>query len=253
MKLDLSNLRGDIYGGITAGVVALPLALALGGASSLGPIAGRYGEKCHDPGCGHEIGLDNGKKMTAVQIQCEYLEMAKAYLSGRDVHPVLADVVDKWEQVMVALQRDPMELSDRIDWVIKRRVIEDFMERKGLDWESPQVRMLDLQYHDSRPDKGLYHMLARQGRLERIVSDEEIRKAVHRPPDDTRAYFRGECLRRYPGQVFGVNWDSISFGLEDQPIKRVMMHEPLKGTRELVEDLLDQSDTAAALVRNLGS
>jgi len=43
VKFDLSNLRGDIYGGITAGVVALPLALAFGEASGAGPIAGLYG------------------------------------------------------------------------------------------------------------------------------------------------------------------------------------------------------------------
>lgn len=42
-KLDLSNLKGDIYGGLTAGVVALPLALAMGVASGLGPISGLYG------------------------------------------------------------------------------------------------------------------------------------------------------------------------------------------------------------------
>ena len=41
--LDTSNLRGDIYGGITAGVVALPLALAFGEASGAGPIAGLWG------------------------------------------------------------------------------------------------------------------------------------------------------------------------------------------------------------------
>ncbi|MBO74358.1 MAG: sodium-independent anion transporter [Flavobacteriales bacterium] len=40
---DLSHLRGDIFGGLTAGVVALPLALAFGEASGAGPIAGVYG------------------------------------------------------------------------------------------------------------------------------------------------------------------------------------------------------------------
>lgn len=43
MKFDLSNLRGDIYGGLTTGVVALPLALAFGEASGAGPIAGLWG------------------------------------------------------------------------------------------------------------------------------------------------------------------------------------------------------------------
>jgi SulP family sulfate permease len=42
-KFDLSNLRGDIYGGLTSGVIALPLALAFGEASGAGPMAGVYG------------------------------------------------------------------------------------------------------------------------------------------------------------------------------------------------------------------
>ncbi len=41
--LDFRNLRGDIYGGLTAAVVALPLALAFGVASGAGPVAGLYG------------------------------------------------------------------------------------------------------------------------------------------------------------------------------------------------------------------
>ena len=144
-----------------------------------------------------------------------------------------------------------MELSEKIDWVMKKAMIERFMERKSLDWNSPQVEMLDLQYHDLRPEKGLYYLLERQGRAERIVTDDEILAAVHTPPADTRAYFRGECLRKYGAAVFGVNWDSISFGVDSEPIKRILMAEPLKGTKAHVEDLLDSSPTAADLVRNL--
>ena len=144
-----------------------------------------------------------------------------------------------------------MELSEKIDWVIKKCMIESFMERKGLDWQSSQVSMLDLQYHDTRPDKGLYFMLERQGRTLRIVSDEEISAAINSPPEDTRAYFRGECLRRYPTEVFGVNWDSISFADGDEPVKRVMMAEPLKGSRKHVEELLDRSPSAEDLMANL--
>ena len=96
-------------------------------------------------------------------------------------------------------------------------------------------------------------MLERQGRVERRVTDEEITSAIHTPPYDTRAFFRGECLRRFPEQVFGVNWDSISFNQGDQPIKRILMNEPLKGTKAHVLDLLDASPTAEELVRNLTS
>jgi len=205
----------------------------------------------HDPSCKAVLRLENGKSMTAVEIQSEFLESALRYASSHDVDAVTEDVIAKWQYVLECLARDPMELSREIDWVIKKRLIERFMEHKDLDWSDSRVQMLDLQYHDSRPDKGLYHMLERQQRVERIVSDEEIAAAIHRPPEDTRAYFRGECLRRYPDQVFGVNWDSISFALGEEPIKRVMMAEPLKGTKIHVEELFAASVNAKELVKNL--
>jgi proteasome accessory factor PafA2 len=205
----------------------------------------------HDPTCKTELALDNGKKMTAVQLQAEYLEAALRYTATRDVDPIVQDVIEKWQYVIEKLAGDPMDLHREIDWISKKKMIETFMDRKELDWRDHQVEMLDLQYHDTRPEKGLYFMLERQGRVERIVTDEEIAAAVYNPPQDTRAYFRGECLRRYPAEVFGVNWDSISFGVEDQPVKRIMMSEPLKGTAAHVEDLLDSSSTAADLVSKL--
>jgi proteasome accessory factor A len=208
-------------------------------------------EISHDPSCKREVQLDRGPRLTAVQLQREYLEMALAWTSSRTVDPITKDVLVKWGYVLERLERDPMELSREIDWVIKKALIESFMERKELDWGSPQVQMMDLQYHDVRPDKGLYHVLERKGQVERIVTDDEIAAAVTRPPEDTRAYFRGECLKRYAPQVFGVNWDSISFGVEDEPIKRILMAEPLKGSKLHVQDLLDASPTAAELVKNL--
>jgi proteasome accessory factor A len=208
-------------------------------------------EVSHDRSLRKELQLDSGRKLSAVQVQLEYLEMAHQYLSSGTVDAQTRDIVSKWEEVLAALQRDPMELDTRIDWVMKLALIEAFMQRKALDWDSPQVHMLDLQYHDLRPDKGLYSMLERQWRAERIATDEEIAAAVTRPPEDTRAYFRGECLRRYGSAVFGVNWDSISFSVDEEPIKRILMAEPLKGSRAHVEELLESSPTAADLVKHL--
>ena len=208
-------------------------------------------EVSHDPSCKREIQLDSGKKLTAVQLQKEYLEMAQRYTDSHSLDAVTNDVLVKWQAVLERLESDPMELSTQIDWVIKKALIEGFMERKGLDWQAPQVQMLDLQYHDIRPAKGFYYILERQGRVERVTNEDEIRTAIQCPPEDTRAYFRGHCLKRYAPEVFGVNWDSISFGINDEPIKRIMMSEPLKGSKAHVEGLLSESSTAAELVRNL--
>jgi proteasome accessory factor A len=240
---------------IRNGVTALVLAMIEDGAVrtdlALRDPVRAIREVSHDASCKKELTLESGKSMTAVEIQAEYLEMALKYTASRSLDPITADILEKWQYVMECLKRDPMELSSEIDWVIKKSLIEGFMERKNLDWKSSQVQMLDLQYHDSRPDKGLYYMLERQERVERIVTDEEINAAVYAPPVDTRAYFRGECLRRYPTEVFGVNWDSISFGIDDEPVKRIMMAEPLRGSKAHVQELLEGSANAAELVRNL--
>ena len=208
-------------------------------------------EVSHDPTCRRELSLDDGRKLNAVQLQAEYLEMVLAHYSSRSLDPIDKDVLTRWQHVLECLARDPMELSQQIDWVMKKAMIESFMERRGIDWSSPQVEMLDLQYHDIRPSRGLYYLLERQGRAERIVTDEEIATAVHNPPVDTRAYFRGSCIEKYGSAVFGVNWDSISFGVDGQPIKRILMAEPLKGTKRHVDELLGSSPTAGDLVKNL--
>jgi hypothetical protein len=237
------------------GATALVLAMIEDGAMGSGLVlrdpVRAIRDVSHDPTCKLEIALENGKKLTAVQLQAEYLERVLKYTSSRELDPIQKDVIAKWQYVMEGLARDPMDLSREIDWIAKKALIEGFMDRKGLEWRDSQVQMLDLQYHDSRPDKGLYHMLERQEKMTRIVTDDEIAAAVYNPPTDTRAYFRGECLRRFPREVFGVNWDSISFGVTDEPIKRVMMSEPLKGTQAHVEQLLDASESAAELVKNL--
>jgi proteasome accessory factor A len=210
-------------------------------------------EISHDPSCKREYPMERGGRMTAIQMQQEFLEEALRYFSSREIDPITKDVLVRWEQILKKLAEDPMQLDREVDWVIKRKVIGEYMTRKNVDWGHPQVQMLDLQYHDLRPDKGLYHVLERRGEVDRIVSDEEIVRAVDTAPDDTRAYFRGECIRRYPDAVFGVNWDSISFNVGEDPIKRILMNEPLKGTKAHVKELLDSSPTVAELVRNLTS
>ncbi len=208
-------------------------------------------EISHDPTLRRTVELQNGRKLNGVQLQREFLELAIRYTERKPLADWAPEIVREWGVVLDALERDPYELADRIDWVIKKSLIERFMERKGIDWRSPQAQMMDLQYHDLRPDKGLYYVLERQGQVRRVVTDEEIQRAITEPPEDTRAYFRGQCLKRYGNEVFGVNWDSISFGIGDEPIKRVLMAEPLKGSKAHVEDLLVRSRTAAELVKNL--
>ncbi|RMF87531.1 MAG: proteasome accessory factor PafA2 [Nitrospinota bacterium] len=201
--------------------------------------------------CRRPVELDNGQKMTPIDIQRFYLEQAQRYYADRPCDPITADILGKWAYVLDALATDPFSLRREVDWVIKWHLINSYIEKRGEAWNSSRVAMMDLQYHDIRPDKGLYYILQRSGEVERIVTDEEIRVALEHPPTDTRAYFRGMCLRKFRQHIFGVNWDSLSFNVDEGPIKRVLMEEPAKGSKAHVEELLARSNTVEELLVNL--
>ena len=100
--------------------------------------------------------------------------------------------------------------------------------------------MIDLQYHDIRPGKGLYYKLEESDAVERLVTDDEIAKAIYDPPKDTRAYFRGMCLQRYSDEIVSACWDSVIFDLKEGPLKKIFMLEPLRGTEAHVRQLFDR-------------
>ena len=158
----------------------------------------------------------------------------------------------RWESVLTRLARDPMSLDRELDWVIKRHLIEAYRDKHGLPWSESRVAMIDLQYHDIRPGKGLYYKLEESDAVERLVTDDEISKAIYDPPKDTRAYFRGMCLQKYADEVVSASWDSVIFDLKEGPLKKIFMLEPLRGTEAHVRELFADSPTAGDLLRNLG-
>ena len=183
-----------------------------------------------------------------MEIQWEYLERARKYVEQEDDTPDNRDVLQRWENVLSALESDPLSLQRELDWVAKYRLLESYRERDGLAWSDPKLRLIDLQYHDIRTDKGLYYRMAATGKVDRLVSDQEIEQAVMEPPDDTRAYFRGRCIARYPDAIAAASWDSMIFDTGKEALQRIPMREPLRGTREHVAGLLDRAPDAASLV-----
>src|ERR1700719_145758 len=68
----------------------------------------------HDPTCRHLVALRDGRRMTAIQLQMEYLELARKYTEdkyGNDVDDLTTDVLNRWESVLNRLAEDPMLLS----------------------------------------------------------------------------------------------------------------------------------------------
>jgi proteasome accessory factor PafA2 len=208
----------------------------------------------HDPSLKHLLTLRSGRQLTAVQLQMEYLEQARKYVEDRfgdDVDAQTVDVLDRWESVLTRLEQDPMLCARELDWVAKLRLLEGYRSRDGLAWSAPRLQLVDLQFSDVRPDKGLYARLVARGAMDRLVEEDEVLAAVDHAPEDTRAYFRGECLRRYPTQVAAASWDSVIFDLGRESLVRVPTLEPLRGTKAHVGALLDRSPTADALVEAL--
>jgi proteasome accessory factor A len=206
----------------------------------------------HDPGCTTTVELVDGRKLTAIELQWEYFRLAKKYALDNDYDEITGTLLDTWEQTLDGLERDPMSMSRRLDWVAKLAMLEAYRARDGLAWDAPKLRMIDLQYHDVRQDKGLYYKLQKAGKVERIVTDDEIAYAVDHPPEDTRAYFRGECLRRFSPTIVAASWDALIFDTGDEPLRKVPTLEPTRGTKAHVQGLLDSSPDATSLIRNLG-
>src|SRR6476659_4393163 len=195
----------------------------------------------------------DGSTITALEWQWELFDAARKYADDRGLEAVEAtvgeQVMQRWEQVLSGLESDPMSLSSQLDWVAKYRVVDGYRERHGVPWNDARLAAMDLQYHDLRPDKCL---AARVG-LEKLCSEEEVLRAVTEPPDDTRAYFRGKCLQRWADDIVAANWDSMVFDIGDDPLRRVPMMEPTRGTRAHVGTLLEECETSAELLRRLGS
>ena len=207
----------------------------------------------HDPSCRRTIELSDGRRLTAVELQWEYLGLAKKYAEENDLGEQERDVLGRWEAVLEGLERNPRSLSRQLDWVAKLEVLEAYRDRDGLAWTDPKLRLIDLQYHDVRRPKSLYWKLVRRGELERVTTDDEIESAVDRPPEDTRAYFRGECLRRFSPTIVAASWDALIFDTGTEPLRKVPTLEPARGTRAHVGSLLEESPDAASLISALSS
>jgi Pup amidohydrolase len=207
----------------------------------------------YDLGLRRPIELADGSTVTALEMQWEYLDRGRKYAEEHGLDCIGGDevggeVLRRWEDVLTGLESDPSTLAGQLDWVAKHRLIDGYRERHGLAWDDARLAAMDLQYHDLRPERSL---AGRVG-LERITTDDEVARAVSEPPADTRAYFRGRCLARWPDEIVAANWDSMVFDVGGDPLRRVPMMEPLRGTEVHVGTLIDGCESAADLLEKLG-
>jgi Pup amidohydrolase len=205
----------------------------------------------HDLTQARPLRLADGTTATPLELQWHYLEAARKHDERGDLPPASGDVLARWEQVLITAEVEPRRLAGQVDWATKLQLLEAYRDRESLDWSHDRLKAIDLQYHDVRRDKGLYQRLAARGRVETLVTEDEIQAAIATPPEDTRAWFRGECLRRFPEQVVAAGWDSLILDVGKDALQRLPMMEPGRGTKAQIGGLLDEVADAAELLRRL--
>jgi proteasome accessory factor A len=196
-------------------------------------------EISHDVTGTRRIRLANGREMGALEIQQAYLERVERFVEAtHDADDEAKHVVAEWRFVLEKLASDPMSLGRQLDWVAKHQLIESYRTKHDLSLEHPRVQMLDLAYHDVVRDRGLYHLLARQGRVQRLLDDAEIEHATEHAPAGTRAALRGRFIRQAKEKRRDYTVDWVHLKLNDQAQRTVLCKDPFRNEDERVDKLI---------------
>jgi len=197
-------------------------------------------EISHDPTGRRTVRLANGREVSALDIQGEYLTRARDFASRRGLDEgVVKQVLDLWERTIVAVETGKLSQVEReIDWVAKKALIERYQARHDLPLSSPRVAQLDLAYHDVSRRRGLYYLLERRGLVERVTRDLDVFAAKSVPPQTTRARLRGEFIRRAQEKRRDFTVDWVHLKLNDQAQRTVLCKDPFRSTDERVDRLI---------------
>ncbi len=196
-------------------------------------------EVSHDITCGRKIKLANGRELSALDIQWEYLDRAMRFARSPGFPPQVQQAIDRWEHLLTGLEKDPMTLDREVDWVMKYRLLERFSETRGIPLSDPRLSMMDLAYHDVDRTRGLYYMMENKGMVERVVSDAKVSESISTPPQTTRARLRGSFIKAAKAKKRDFTVDWVHLKLNDQAQRTVMCKDPFKAHDERVEKLIE--------------
>ena len=196
-------------------------------------------EISHDMTCKKKIRLATGRELTAIDIQTEYFERASRFLERREPSEIAARLLLDWGEAIEALRAGDLEkLEQRVDWVAKHALIERYRAKHNLPLSHPRIALMDLAYHDVNRERGLYYLLERRGRMERVVPEKQIQKAMREPPQTTRARLRGEFIRQAKQKRRDYTVDWVHLKLNDQAQRTVLCKDPFRSVDERVEQLI---------------
>ncbi|MEM4723748.1 MAG: proteasome accessory factor PafA2 family protein [Candidatus Hadarchaeum sp.] len=191
-----------------------------------------------------KLAMEDGTRMTALDIQEELLLQASRFVArgfAEDLVPEAKAILEAWTETLVMLRNKRQQLIGRVDWITKLWLMRLHRQRHGVEWSDPSMRAIDLQYHNLDPEEGIYHSLVKGGLVVRVVTDREIERLVEEAPSDSRAYFRGLCLKKFPGRIVRLNWDGLE--LCSNGVQRwwrtawLSLPDPLRPLPESVKDV----------------
>jgi proteasome accessory factor A len=196
-------------------------------------------EISHDVTCTRKVKLGNGRDLTAIEIQTEYYEKTARFVERRGADEVSKQLLEEWREALDALSAgEPERLSRKVDWVTKRLMIDRYMSRHDLPLASPRIALLDLAYHDVNRTRGLYYLIERAGRVDRVVDDADVQLAMREPPQTTRAKLRGDFIKQAKAKRRDYTVDWVHLKLNDQAQRTVLCKDPFKSSDERVEQLI---------------
>jgi proteasome accessory factor A len=197
-------------------------------------------EISHDITGRRPVRLAAGGEVSALDAQLDYYSRAADFVASRGGDEATQQVLDLWGRTLKAVESGDLSSVDtEIDWVIKKKLIDRYAAKNGLDLSSPRIAQLDLTYHDVRPGRGLYSLLAARGQASRVVTDDAIAEAVTVPPQTTRARLRGEFVAaaQDANRDYTVDW--VHLKLNDQAQRTVLLKDPFKATDDRVTKLIE--------------
>jgi proteasome accessory factor A len=186
-----------------------------------------------------KVRLANGREITALEIQTEYLEKALKYRDTKGFAPEEDRALDMWAFVIDQLKNDPSKLWRQCDWVAKLRLIEQFQERDDITLANPKASLIDLMYHDVDRQRGLFYKLQAADQVDRMTTDAAISEAMLTPPQTTRARLRGAFVKRAKERRRDYTVDWVHLKLNDQAQRTVLLKDPFKSHDDRVERLIN--------------
>jgi proteasome accessory factor A len=196
-------------------------------------------EISHDTSCTRKVKLANGRELSALEMQTEYFEKTSRFIERRGGDDTTKLVVKEWGETLEALAAgDSEKLARKVEWTTKRLMIDRYMSKHGLALASPKVALLDLAYHDVNRTRGLYYLLEKAGKVDRMVNEAQVSKAMREPPQTTRAKLRGDFIRQAKAKRRDYTVDWVHLKLNDQAQRTVLCKDPFRSVDERVDQLI---------------